>query len=171
MRVVVLRLGHRYARDKRLSTHVALTARAFGASEVVFDAPDSEVRKSVEAINLSWGGDFLVSWTDGWKKFVRDFPGDVVHLTMYGLQVNRAIDGIRDSPEDKLVVVGSQKVPAEMYHLADYNIAVGSQPHSEVAALAVFLDRLFETEELDRDFRGKKRIVPQERGKKIVENE
>ncbi|TLZ95287.1 MAG: tRNA (cytidine(56)-2'-O)-methyltransferase, partial [Methanobacteriota archaeon] len=29
--ITVLRLGHRPARDKRVTTHVALTARAFGA--------------------------------------------------------------------------------------------------------------------------------------------
>ena len=151
-----------------MSTHVALTARAFGASEVVFDAPDTEVRKSIEAVNRAWGGVFTVSWTGNWKKYVKDFPGDVIHLTMYGLHVNLAIDGIRKSSSDKLVVIGSQKVPAEMYQLADFNIAVGSQPHSEVAALAVFLDRLFETRELDMDFNGLKKIVPQARGKKIV---
>ena len=30
-RVIILRLGHRPERDKRITTHVALTARAFGA--------------------------------------------------------------------------------------------------------------------------------------------
>lgn len=170
MKVVVLRLGHRYSRDRRLSTHVALTARALGASEVVFDVVDSGVKQSIESLNNMWGGDFKVSFTDNWKKYVKEFNGDVVHLTMYGLSINKVIGKIGKSKMDKLVVVGSQKVPPEMYDLADYNIAIGGQPHSEVAALAVFLDRLFKSKELDKDFKGRKRIMPQARGKKVVEN-
>ena len=48
----------------------------------------------------------------------------------------------RSIPNDKpaVVVVGGTKVPSEVFHLSDYNISVGNQPHSEVAALAVFLD-------------------------------
>jgi tRNA (cytidine56-2'-O)-methyltransferase len=47
-------------------------------------------------------------------------------------------------------------------------VAVGSQPHSEVAALAVFLDRLFEGRELSREFEGGLKIIPSPRGKHIV---
>ena len=170
MNVTVLRLGHRYSRDKRMSTHVALTARALGACEVVFDSVDSGVKRSVEAVNNAWGGGFKVSFTGNWKKFVSGFDGEVVHLTMYGLNLNDVCGSLRSSGRDKLVVVGSQKVPAEMYGMADYNVAVGNQPHSEVAALAVFLDRLYAGEEIGRAFGGRKTIVPQSRGKKIVEN-
>jgi tRNA (cytidine56-2'-O)-methyltransferase len=169
MKITVLRLGHRYGRDKRLSTHVALTARAFGASEVVFDSPDGEVASSIDAVNRNWGGGFKVSFTQEWKKFLKDFKGDVIHLTMYGLHVNKAVSRIRKSKKDKLIVVGSQKVPPEVYQLADFNIAVGSQPHSEVAALAVFLDRLLDKKGLNKKFNGGKVIEPQARGKKIVE--
>jgi tRNA (cytidine56-2'-O)-methyltransferase len=35
MRVTVLRLGHRPERDKRITTHVGLVARAFGAEEML----------------------------------------------------------------------------------------------------------------------------------------
>lgn len=168
MKVVVLRLGHRYSRDRRLSTHVALTARAFGASEVVFDAADSHVRKSIESLNRQWGGSFGFSSTEDWKKYVKDFQGDVIHLTMYGLQLNTVMPAIRRSKKDKLVIIGSQKVPLEAYKMADYNAAVGGQPHSEVAALAVFLDRLFGSKELSRQFLGGRFIVPQACGKKVV---
>ncbi|NIU84342.1 MAG: tRNA (cytidine(56)-2'-O)-methyltransferase, partial [Candidatus Thorarchaeota archaeon] len=41
-------------------------------------------------------------------------------------------------------------------------------PHSEIAALAIFLDRLFQRKELKRRFEGAKiKVTPQERGKKI----
>ncbi|MBM3309509.1 MAG: tRNA (cytidine(56)-2'-O)-methyltransferase [Candidatus Altiarchaeales archaeon] len=169
MKVVILRLGHRYARDKRLSSHVALTARAFGASEIVFDAVDSGVKQSVERLNELWGNGFRVSFTDSWRKFVEGFEGDVVHLTMYGLPLSKVVGKIGKSRRDKLVIVGSQKVPSEVYHLADFNVSVGCQPHSEVAALAVFLDRLFDGKELLKNFKGRKVIVPQAVGKKVVD--
>jgi tRNA (cytidine56-2'-O)-methyltransferase len=89
---------------------------------------------------------------------------------MYGINVNGCIDGIKESKADKLIIIGGKKVPSEVYSIVDYNVAIGNQPHSEVAALAVFLDRLLGGEELDRGFKGKKRIIPQEHGKKVVES-
>jgi tRNA (cytidine56-2'-O)-methyltransferase len=70
-----------------------------------------------------------------------------------------------------LIVVGAEKVPPEVYQEADFNVAVGNQPHSEVAALAIFLDRLSEGEGLHQDFEGKLTVLPCERGKRIVERD
>jgi tRNA (cytidine56-2'-O)-methyltransferase len=57
-----------------------------------------------------------------------------------------------------------------MYDLADYSIAIGNQPHSEIAALAIFLDRIFKGKQLKKDFRGAKfKIVPMSRGKMVKE--
>jgi tRNA (cytidine56-2'-O)-methyltransferase len=65
-----------------------------------------------------------------------------------------------------LVVVGAEKVPGEVYGLSDWNISITSQPHSEIASLAVFLDRLFGGSELSAEFPGAKiRIVPCGKGK------
>ena len=47
-------------------------------------------------------------------------------------------------------------------------MAVGNQPHSEVAALAVFLDRLFMGRELEEDYAGGLKIVPSARGKQVL---
>jgi len=70
-----------------------------------------------------------------------------------------------------MVVVGSQKVPGEIFQMADYNVAVGGQPHSECAALAIFLDRFFNGKELLSNFKNAKvRVEHQRRGKKIVKN-
>jgi tRNA (cytidine56-2'-O)-methyltransferase len=69
-----------------------------------------------------------------------------------------------------LVVVGAEKVPWDVYEAADYNLAVTNQPHSEVASLAVFLDRLFEGRELDREWVDADReVVPQAAGKRVEE--
>jgi tRNA (cytidine56-2'-O)-methyltransferase len=48
------------------------------------------------------------------------------------------------------------------------NIAVGNQPHSEIAALAIFLDRYFQGKELVNTFENAKmRIIPSSRGKRV----
>jgi tRNA (cytidine56-2'-O)-methyltransferase len=69
-----------------------------------------------------------------------------------------------------LIVVGAEKVPGEVYGLADYNVSVTTQPHSEISSLALFLDRLFEGKELNREYPDAKiRIEPVKAGKKTVE--
>jgi tRNA (cytidine56-2'-O)-methyltransferase len=71
-----------------------------------------------------------------------------------------------------MVIVGSQKVPAGFYSesVSDFNVAVGNQPHSECSSLAVFLDRFFEGKTLSKDAdNAKMKIVPQVRGKKVVQ--
>jgi len=168
MSVTVLRLGHRFARDARISTHLALTARAFGADRIVYDVEDSSVKSSVDAICESWGGGFSVEFVKSWRKYISGFDGVRVHLTMYGLPTQDVVPKI-DLSRDVLVVVGGAKVPSDVYQMVDFNVAVGSQPHSEVAALAVFLDRLFAGAELGKEFDGRLRIVPQERGKRVLE--
>lgn len=145
MTLEVLRLGHRPQRDKRITTHVCLTARALGASRVRIAEQDDGVVASVSDVAKRFGGGFQVESGTGWKGPVKEWKragGQVVHLTMYGIGLGDAVPAIHDGPEDILVVVGAEKVPAEIYDLADHNVAVGNQPHSEVAALALLLDRL-----------------------------
>lgn len=98
---------------------------------------------------------------------MREWDGPVVHLTMYGEQMDDVIDSLKG--KDCLIVVGAEKVPGDVYELSDHNVAIGNQPHSEVAALAVFLDRLFEGKELEKDFDGPMKVVPSARGKVVVE--
>jgi tRNA (cytidine56-2'-O)-methyltransferase len=164
--VWVLRLGHRPARDKRVTTHVALAARALGARGIVVSTKDPELEKVVRSVVERFGGDFEIRTGVKWREFVRQFDGDVVHLTMYGLHIDDALERI--SSEKVLVVVGAEKVPPEVYQMATYNVAVGNQPHSEVAALAVFLDRFLRGEGIRKEFKGRLRILPCERGKKVV---
>jgi tRNA (cytidine56-2'-O)-methyltransferase len=170
-RVYVLRLGHRVERDKRVSTHVGLVARAFGASGIIYAGDrDDEMMSSVIDVVDRWGGDgFEVSYTQSWRKIIGDWRvGGVVHLTMYGIPVDDVIELIRRC-RDILVIVGSEKVPREVYQLSDYNVSIGSQPHSEVAALAIFLDRLFQGRELKIIYTDAKiAIIPSPRGKVVL---
>ncbi|ADC65939.1 protein of unknown function DUF127 [Ferroglobus placidus DSM 10642] len=164
MEVYVLRLGHRPERDKRISTHVALTARAFGARGIYFDKYDEKVFESVRDVVKRWGGDFFIEHAN-WKKLLKEFRGAKVHLTMYGIPLLEKIDELKKE-EKILVIVGAEKVPSEVYELADYNISIGTQPHSEVAALAVFLDRLLDGKVFEIKFEDAEiEVVPSERGK------
>jgi tRNA (cytidine56-2'-O)-methyltransferase len=170
MHVAVLRLGHRPERDKRITTHVGLVSRAFGAEEMLLAGRDPSVEESLADVVERWGGDFRLKTDVSWKGEVvrwKEASGKVVHLTMYGTRMQKVIDEIR-AHDNILVVVGAEKVPAEIYDLADWNVAIGSQPHSEVAALAVFLDHLMEGQELNQDFDGGLTIIPSPRGKQVV---
>lgn len=176
-KVVVLRWGHRPRRDARLTTHVALTARALGASGLILaNIEDEKIKETIEKVTKNWGGPFFFEMGTPWKEVVKDWKakgGIVVHLTAYGenIQTSDMLQRIEESGKDILVIVGSQKVPREFFSEAfsDFNVAVGNQPHSECASLAVFLDRLFEGEELKKSFENAKvRIIPQKRGKKIA---
>jgi len=168
--VVVLRLGHRPGRDNRMTTHVGLTARALGADRVVISGGASDPEETVAEVVDRFGGPFEVEVTDGHRALLHRWDGTVVHLTMYGLPVQEVEASIREAHEAEplLVVVGSEKVPFDVYERADFNVGVTNQPHSEVAGLAVFLDRLFEGRELDREWTdATHRVVPKETGKLV----
>jgi tRNA (cytidine56-2'-O)-methyltransferase len=170
--ITVLRLGHRLGRDDRISTHCGLVARALGADSIIYSGDhDGAVMESIRNTAERWGGKFSASYEQSWKKVLvshRKRGYAVVHATMYGLPLQHAMEDIRKKRKI-LFVIGGEKVPAELYALSDFNIAIGSQPHSEVAALAVFLHEYFQGKELGKSFRGKLRIVPQARGKKVLE--
>jgi tRNA (cytidine56-2'-O)-methyltransferase len=170
--VVVLRLGHRPGRDDRMTTHVALTARALGADRAILVGEATQAAETVADITDRFGGPFEVSVTDSYRPTLRDWEGAVVHLTMYGEPVEEATPAIRERhrTEPLLLVVGAGKVDFEVYDRADWNVGVTNQPHSEVAALAVFLDRLFEGRELDREWAdADRRVIPRETGKRVEE--
>jgi len=152
-----------------VTTHLALVGRAFGASGMYLLERDEKVEESVKDVCARWGGEFSMEFKDSWKGTIKEWTGQVVHLTMYGLPVDDVIGEIRNRQEDVLVVVGSEKVPGDIYKMADYNVSVGNQPHSEISALALFLDRYFKGEELKKDFKGSTRIIPSKDGKKVIQ--
>lgn len=167
--IKVLRIGHRPSRDKRVTTHVALVARAMGADGILISAKDPEMEKTVRSVASRFGGSFEIASGISWKQEMGKWQGVKVHLTMYGEPIDGVISKIRG--KDVLVVVGAEKVPSEVYETVDYNVAVGNQPHSEVAALALFLDRYFEGKELERTFEGARlMITPNPRGKTVVDS-
>ena len=169
--VVVLRIGHRPGRDERITTHVGLTARALGADRVVLANSATSRAETIRDITDRFGGPFAVDQTTRPLEYIEDWAGAVVHLTMYGLPIQDVEADIRNHQADDtplLVVVGAEKVPFDVYELADWNVAVTNQPHSEIASLAVFLDHLFESRQLDREWKDADRVVvPKETGKQV----
>lgn len=172
--LVVLRLGHRPGRDDRMTTHVALTARALGADRVILPDNAHDAVETAKDVTDRFGGLFTVETTAAPVSSLRSWDGLAVHLTMYGLPIADVEDEIRTqaAEEPVLVVVGSEKVPFEVYETASFNVGVTNQPHSEVAALAVALDRLYDGAAATGPWPGAtKRVVPQETGKRVVDAE
>jgi len=164
MKITVLRLGHRIFRDQRLTTHCALVVRTFGANEIIYTGEkDSEMENSVKDVVKRWGGPFKIKHEKSWKPILKNWKGKIIHLTMYGINLDDCIKKI--PKENLLIIIGGEKVPSELYQLSDFNIAIENQPHSEVAALAILLDKL----KLKKKFKNPKiKIIPQKKGKKLV---
>ncbi len=169
--VIVLRYGHRPYRDQRVTTHCCLVARALGANKVIIEGDkDQELLDTVAGINEAWGQGIEVEFCPAWKPALKALKAAgyiTCHLTMYGLPLLKEMPKIRKARK-ACVIIGSQKVEREVYELADYNLAVGSTPHSEIAALALFLHELFQGKELAKKFEGARlAIEPKARGKLV----
>ena len=174
MSLHVLRLGHRINRDQRVSTHCCLVSRAFGAEKIYYSGQkDKNLEESIKKTVKIWGGKFNIKHTDNWRHIINECKKKrwyIIHLTMYGINLPKVIKKLRKTRKNLLLIVGSQKVGPEVYRLADFNIAVGNTPHSEVSSLAIFLHELYSGKQLNKKFKNaKRRIVPQERGKKVIE--
>ncbi|MBA0909009.1 MAG: tRNA (cytidine(56)-2'-O)-methyltransferase [Nitrosarchaeum sp.] len=170
MVIEVVRIGQRVVRDDRVTTHVALVSRAFGCSKIFMTEVNPEIKDTLEKINKTWGGDFVVEFIDNWKSIVKMKKVDykIVHLTMYGESIND-VDEQLGKEENLLIVVGAEKVPREIYELADYNVGIGSQPHSEISALAILLDRIQKGNQFKNSFsNARRKIIPTKKGKNVI---
>jgi tRNA (cytidine56-2'-O)-methyltransferase len=171
--VYVLRLGHRPRRDHRVTTHVALVSRAFGAKGMfIAYVRDPSIIKSINKVIDRWGGGYfkIIDGVDP-LNIIKEFKNRnacIVHLTMYGLPIDKIINDVDGKCQEVLVIVGAEKVERIFYEISDYNIAIGNQPHSEVSALAIFLDRLWKGVELELCFHDAKYyIIPTAKNKVV----
>lgn len=175
MLVEILRLGHRLHRDYRITTHCALVARAFGATKMYYSGfEDDKIALNLNKVNASWGGNFEVQYLKNWRSFLKQSKLDgssIILCTMYGKNlpdVEQEIKNIK-SKSNIIIVIGSEKIPSDLLYLSTMNIAISNQPHSEVAALAVILDRIFSGHQLGMKFdNAKLKIVPEKQGKKVI---
>jgi len=175
MKIVVLIVGDRIERDKRVTTHLGLVGRALGAIGMMLTSENKSLERSIREVTKRWGGNFFLKTGVRWREEIerwKEEGGRVCHLTMYGENIPDVIAEIREVAKEEeagiMVVVGAEKVPFELFEVADWNIAVGNQPHSEIAALALFLDYLQEGRELKALFEhAELEIVPTRRGKVV----
>jgi len=171
MEIEVVRIGQRVVRDDRVTTHVALVARAFGATKIYMNEINPDIKETIQKINNTWGSSFEIEYKENLKKVIKKRKSEsykIVHLTMYGENINEMQKDLQK--EEKIVIViGAEKVPREIYELADYNIAVGNQPHSEISSLAIVLDRIQKGQQFQNTFaNAKRRIIPTKQGKNVI---
>ena len=169
-RLDVLRLGYRKGRDPRITTHLALVARAMGADGFLLAGDeDKEMFENLNSVSDRFGGNLETKHVSGMghlKNHVAN-GGVAVHLTMYGEPFRKAIPKIRrDRP--LVIVVGGAKVPGDVYKICQHNVAVGNQPHSEVAALALFMDAWFGESASERNFDDARLIIEGTNDGKLV---
>jgi len=77
--VTILRIGHRIKRDKRITTHLALVARAFGAGcLVIAGEKDQKLTNTLEKVVTEWGGNFQLKFIpkEDWKRFIQNWKCD-----------------------------------------------------------------------------------------------
>ena len=165
--ITVLRIGHRISRDKRITTHVALVARAFGADGILIDSKDKKIEDTINSICTRFGGTFTINSGVDINKILREWNGTIVHLTMYGGELTKSIKKV-DKTKDLLIIVGAEKVRPMFYEKADFNISIGNQPHSEVSSLSIFLDRYTNGSWQKKRFNGKIEILPTDKGKRVI---
>ena len=171
MQITILRLGHRKERDKRITTHCALVARALGANNIIFSGEyDPTLDASVKGVVSNWGGKFTSNYKEDFLSEIEKAKRNktlIVHLTFYGLEFPKAIKQIKkQKPSKVMIIIGAEKVPTEVYELADINMSIGNQPHSEVAALALTLYELTGKDSLYSEQKGwKVKITPTIKGK------
>ncbi len=166
----ILRLTHRIARDKRISTHLALTARAFLANKMYYSGEkDSSLEQSIEKINKKFGSAFSVCYVKDPVKIIKEKKSagyKILHLTMYGLALQKQLPKIKQL-KNILIIIGSEHVPFEFYQLADINLSITNQPHSELSALAILLYEIKKDKPL-RYENAELTIQPRMMGKKII---
>ena len=170
--IIVFRYGHRDVRDYRVTSHCALVSRAFGAEQIIICGnQDEKVINTAAGVSKRWGGKFKVTFVGSWEDSLNKLQKKgyiLVHLTMYGERV-QDVDQKIGKNKKICVIIGSQKVERGIYEISDYNVSVTSQPHSEIAALSVFLDRIQNGKELEKDFKGAQRqIIPEKQGKRVI---
>jgi len=159
--LIVFRYGHRAFRDIRVTTHCALVSRAFGADKLVYYGQrDNSFEESIKRTTAEWGGNFSVEYAEDFIAYLlkkKEEGFKIVHLTMFGINLPNFEKQFKALKKENVVVfAGAEKVPGDVYKIADYNVAVGNQPHSEIAALAVFLDRLQQGKELKKTYKDAK---------------
>ncbi len=149
------------------NVELALTMRAFGASEIIFSCKeDRKILRKISAIDRLWGGKFRVRFEKDYKEVLKNAPkSKKIYLTRFGEPLQSRIGLIR-SYKNIVLIITQKDYEKGIYDSSDFNISVTSQPIAAVSASAVFLHDYYNGRELAMHFeRARYKIVA--RGSRI----
>ena len=69
--------------------------------------PDSRVVTTIDEVVAKFGGDFEIEPLSNPKKFAKNWEGQIVHLTMFGLPLRDVEDKLREEQSPILFIVGA----------------------------------------------------------------
>ncbi len=144
---------------------ICLTARALGASSVVLTSSSHEMNSKLKRfcsfITNKWGGSFSAQFTSNWKNYMHSKTNyKTVYLTRYGIPIQKQQYSIR-SYKNILLIISTDKEMPELNKLSDFNISITAQPHSSIAAMAIFLNTYYAGRELSLNFsKAQYKVVP-----------
>ncbi|NHI92719.1 MAG: tRNA (cytidine(56)-2'-O)-methyltransferase [Candidatus Lokiarchaeota archaeon] len=175
MHIEILRLGHRVIRDERITTHLALLSRLFDVKKfLVSEVEDKGLKENIKKLTDRWGGELNIVTKVDSLKYLKNWNldgGYIVHLTMYGQRLDGNMIKTIKNQKKVIIIVGSQKVESTFFEIADLNLSIGNQPHSELSALTILLYEMIDKNKdfLYRDFKNSKhKIIPSKKSKTIV---
>ncbi len=153
------------------SLDLCLTARAFGASEMMFTRrKDQRIMRYVGRIQKNWGGKFEVSFIRSYKEALKSATKyKKVYLTRYGIPLNK-LTYVLNTYKNIMLIVSSKEAPQKVLDdLADFNVSITEQPHCSVASIAIFLHDFYRGREFAMHFENAKyKIAPKEHGVSVV---
>ena len=162
--------------EKSKLIDVALTARAFGASELIATQKEQKdklyITKYFKEINDDWGSSFKVSFDSNWKKLIleRNNNYKTIYLTKYGSSIKKSEYAISTYKNIMLIVSTTDNIK-ELYDMADFNISLTTQPHTIISSIAVFLNMYYKGRELAMHFENAKyKIIPENHGIHITKS-
>ena len=146
---------------------MCLTARALGASEIIFTSSKKEkLVRYAGRLERDWGGVFGVTFNHDYRKVLADANKyKKVYLTRYGVPLPKLIYSLKTYKNIMLIVSSVQASSKPLHEIADFNISVTDQPHCGAAAIAIFLHEFYEGRELAVHFKNSKyKVIPAEHG-------
>ena len=164
--IIVLAVG-RY--DHSSSMDMCLTARALGASEMIFaGTSDPHIARHLNNLQKKWGGRFKVAFAKSYKSVLSDATKyKKVYLTRYGMPLNK-LTYMLNTYKNIILLVSSTEASSSLHGIADFNVSVTDQPHCSSAAIAVFLHSFYRGRELAMHFENAKyRVIPREHGVRV----
>jgi tRNA (cytidine56-2'-O)-methyltransferase len=103
MNIAILRLGHRLVRDYRHNS-CGLGSKSFGCSKLYMTDIDDSIKSTLVDVNNRWGYNkfnFEIELVTNWKNILKRWKengGIVLHLTMYGINIDDVIPAIKRIP-------------------------------------------------------------------------